>query len=152
MTFGGAPNPSQWSDVSEVIADLANDLVRRSNWDPSVWSAPRQGILRTSEAIENDKGHVQPDKEFVRAFAMSVADPVGDGLAKFDCYLDDLLGVFRDWDRGRRRRQYRSRCISLGGQWTIRHQNPFLETVFWLFQSSLPRQRLRRGRPFSVGR
>ncbi len=31
MTFGGAPNPSQWSDISEVIADLANDLVRRSN-------------------------------------------------------------------------------------------------------------------------
>jgi hypothetical protein len=36
MTFGGAPNPSQWSDVSEVIADLANYLARRSDWDPSV--------------------------------------------------------------------------------------------------------------------
>ncbi len=31
MTFGGARNPSHWSDVSEVIADLANGLVRRSN-------------------------------------------------------------------------------------------------------------------------
>ena len=27
MTFGGAPNPSQWSNVSEVITYLANDLV-----------------------------------------------------------------------------------------------------------------------------
>jgi hypothetical protein len=58
ITFGGAPNLSQWSDVSEVIGDLANDLMRRSDWDPSVWNAPRQGILRTSEAIDNDEGHI----------------------------------------------------------------------------------------------
>ena len=99
MTFGGAPNLSQWSDISEVIANLANDLVRRSNWDPSVESAPRQGILRTSEALDNNKGHVQPDEDFGRAFAMLVADPVGDELAKFDCNLDNLFGVFRDRDR-----------------------------------------------------
>jgi hypothetical protein len=34
MTFGGAPNPAQWSDISEVVTDLANDLVRRNDWDP----------------------------------------------------------------------------------------------------------------------
>ena len=34
MTFGGSPNPAQWSDVSEEVTDLANDLVRRSDWDP----------------------------------------------------------------------------------------------------------------------
>jgi hypothetical protein len=62
MMFGGAPNPSQWSDILEVIADLANDLVRRSDWDPGAWSAPRQGILRTSEAVDNDKGFVRPDE------------------------------------------------------------------------------------------
>ena len=28
MTFGGAPNPSQWSDISEVVTDLANDITR----------------------------------------------------------------------------------------------------------------------------
>jgi hypothetical protein len=79
MTFGGAPNPSQWSAISEVIADLANDLVRRSDWDPGAWSAPRQGILRTSEAVENDRGYVRPGDEFGKAFAMSVEDPVTDG-------------------------------------------------------------------------
>ena len=83
-----------------MIADLANDLMRRSDWDPSVCSAPHQGILWTSEALDNDEGHVRPDEEFGRAFAMSVADPVGDGLAKFNCYLNDLFGVFpRDRDR-----------------------------------------------------
>ena len=99
MTFGGAPDPLHWSNISEVIADLANDLVRRSEWDQSVWSAPRQGILRTSEALDNEKGHVQLDEEFGRAFAMSVKDPVGNGLAKFECYLDNLFEVFRARDR-----------------------------------------------------
>ncbi len=94
MTFGGAPNPSQWSDISEVITDLANDLVRRSDWDPAVWSAPQQELLRTSEAVDNNKGHVYPGDEFGKAFAMSVEDPVDDGLAKFECYLNDLFGVF----------------------------------------------------------
>ncbi|KAI2509947.1 hypothetical protein MHU86_4512 [Fragilaria crotonensis] len=94
MTFGGAPNPSQWSNISEVITDLANHLVRRSDWDPTVWSAPQQKILRTSEAVDNDRGHVDPGDEFGKAFTMSVEDPVDDGLAKFECYLDDLFGVF----------------------------------------------------------
>jgi hypothetical protein len=53
----------------------------RSNWNPGVWSASRQGILGTSEALDNDQGFVRPDEEFVKAFAMSVKDPVGDGLA-----------------------------------------------------------------------
>ena len=66
MTFGGAPNPSQWSDISEVITDLANDLVRRRDWDPTVWSAPQQKILRTSEAVDNDKGHVNPGDDVSR--------------------------------------------------------------------------------------
>jgi hypothetical protein len=97
MTFGGAPNPSQWSNVSEVIVNL----VRRSDWHPSVWSAPHQGLLRTSEAVDNDEGYVRLDEEFGEAFAMSVEDPVDDGLAKFDCYLDALFGVFHAQDRVR---------------------------------------------------
>ena len=99
MTFGGAPNPSQWSDISEVITDLANDLVRRSDWDPAEWNAPQQKVLRTDEAVDNDKGHVFPEDEFGKAFATSVEDPVDDGLAKFECYLDDLFGVFRARDK-----------------------------------------------------
>lgn len=53
-----------------------------------------------SEALDNDKGYVQPDDEFgKKAFTMSVKDPIGDGLAKFECNLDDLFGVF--WARDR---------------------------------------------------
>ena len=41
MTVGGSPNPSLWSDVSEVVTDLANDLVRRSDWDSSRQHTPK---------------------------------------------------------------------------------------------------------------
>ncbi len=102
MTFGGAPNPLQsWSDISEVIANLANVLVRRSDWEPGLCSAPQQGVLRTSESVHNNKDYVRPDNEFRSAFAMSVEDPVCDVRAKFECYLDDLFGVLwaQDWEK-----------------------------------------------------
>ena len=102
MTFGGAPgapNPSQWSDILEVIANLANDLVRRTDWDPAVWTAPQQKVLRTSKAVDNDEGHIHPGDEFGKAFAMSVEDPVDNGLATFECYLNNLFGVFRAQDK-----------------------------------------------------
>ena len=51
-----------------------------------------------SKAVDNDEGHVHPGDEFGKAFAMSVEDPVDNGLAKFECYLDDLFGVFRARD------------------------------------------------------
>ncbi|KAI2501553.1 hypothetical protein MHU86_12930 [Fragilaria crotonensis] len=56
MTFGGAPNPSQWSDVSEMITDLANDLVRRDDWDPSVYHSPHQHLLDTEGQWTMTKG------------------------------------------------------------------------------------------------
>jgi hypothetical protein len=45
LTFGGAANPSQWSDVSEMAFDLANDLVRNPGWDPSLHASPHQHLL-----------------------------------------------------------------------------------------------------------
>jgi hypothetical protein len=27
LTFGGSANPSQWSDLSELLFDLANDII-----------------------------------------------------------------------------------------------------------------------------
>ena len=44
LTFGGtvsgAANPSQWSDRSEMICDLANDLVRHPDWSPDLCPSP----------------------------------------------------------------------------------------------------------------
>ncbi len=50
MTFGGSSNPSLWSDVSEVVTDLANNLVRRSDWDPTRHHSPHQPLLESDRA------------------------------------------------------------------------------------------------------
>ena len=33
LTFGGAPNPNIWSDLSESITDLANALLQCQAWN-----------------------------------------------------------------------------------------------------------------------
>ena len=100
LTFGGAPNPSQWSDVSEVAVDLANDLVRRNDWDPTVWSAPQQYLLSSDKAVDCNTGTLRGDERFSKAAEMLVAYPVEDAKPMFECYLDDLFGVSREADRG----------------------------------------------------
>ena len=103
LAFGGAPseNPSQWTDVSEVAVDLANDLVRRDDWDPTLWSAPQQQLLTSAKAVDCDAGVVKDDDDFGEAAEMSVVYPVEDAKPMFDCYLDDLFGVSRAADRAR---------------------------------------------------
>jgi hypothetical protein len=95
MTFGGAPNPAQWSDVSEVVTDLANDLVRRNNWDPQQFKFPHQALLSTDEAVDNDRGEIRPDEVFAEPEYFAVDEPE-DNLARFDCYLDDIFGAFME--------------------------------------------------------
>jgi hypothetical protein len=94
MTFGGAPNPALWSDISEVITDLANDLVRRPDWDPTALHSPHQGLLESDRAVDCDAGLIQPDDGFSPAFEMSVPYPDDDEDVRFDCYLDDMFGAF----------------------------------------------------------
>ena len=96
LTFGGAPNPSQWSDVSEVAVDLANDLVRRDDWDPTVWSAPHQHLLTSDKAVDCDAGTVRSDDNFGEAAKMSVVYPVEDVKLMIECYLDNLFGVSKE--------------------------------------------------------
>ena len=101
LTFGGAPNPSPWSDVSGVAVGLANDLVRRDDWDPEILWAPQQSLLNSSDAVDCDEGKVEEGDAFGEAFEMAVTFPVEDARPIFDCYLDDLFGVARERDRAR---------------------------------------------------
>jgi hypothetical protein len=95
MTFGGSTNPAQWSDVSEVVTDLANDLVRWNGWDPQQFKSPHQALLLTDEAVDNDRGEIRPDDAFAEPEFFAVDEPEDD-MARFDCYLDDIFGAFMD--------------------------------------------------------
>jgi hypothetical protein len=83
--------------VSEVVADLANDLVRRLKWDAALMKCPHQEALISDRAVDSDSGFVQADDSFGVAYPMSVVFPSDEG-PRFECYLDDLFGVFREKD------------------------------------------------------
>jgi hypothetical protein len=87
--------------VSEVAVDLANDLVRRPDWEPEEWSAPQQALLESAEAVDCDEGKIVSSDDFGDAAEMSVVFPDADYGPMFDCYLDDLFGVSRERDRAR---------------------------------------------------
>jgi hypothetical protein len=101
LTFGGSPNPSLWSDVSEVVTDLANDLVRRSDWDPTRHHSPHQPLLESDRAKDDDADGSLVEEGFRCSHFFAPDYPIEDILPRFDCYLDDIFGAFYGCDRAR---------------------------------------------------
>jgi hypothetical protein len=42
LTFGGSPNPPTWCAFSEMVTDLANELLLCAEWDPRTLTSPAQ--------------------------------------------------------------------------------------------------------------
>ena len=93
MTFGGSPNPSEWSEVSEVVTDLANDLARRLDWDPNLHCSPHQGLLNSKAAVDNDEGHVRREYPFEKAQTLAVNYPDSDDFPRYERYIRRLVFV-----------------------------------------------------------
>jgi hypothetical protein len=91
MTFGGAPNPSQWSDVSEMATNLANDLVCHGRWDHTTQTSPHQHI-------PNEKVRWELDDVPITAASELAVDLMDDDWPKADCYIDDIFTTFLEYD------------------------------------------------------
>ena len=81
-----------------MITDLADDLVRRTDWDPKLHHSPHQHHLASDEAVDNDKGAVDKTSAFGKADFFAANYPIDDDLPRFDCYLDDIFGAFEQRD------------------------------------------------------
>jgi hypothetical protein len=46
LTFGGSPCPNEFCVVSDICADLANDLMRCPDWSPDVTHSPHASLLK----------------------------------------------------------------------------------------------------------
>jgi hypothetical protein len=88
MTFGGAPNPSQWSDVSEMACDLANDIVRHPGWNPVVQVSPHQDLLASKYSS------APKDTPFAQSLPVFVKVPC-DGHPTAENFIDDQFMAFR---------------------------------------------------------
>jgi hypothetical protein len=89
LTFGGSPNPSRWSDLSEMGCDLANDLIRDPTWTPQEFVK----YLPTTVPIPNRGDTTTP---FQPAKPMAVAVPSNDE-GKCDVFIDDYLLMTPDF-------------------------------------------------------
>jgi hypothetical protein len=91
LTFGGASNPSQWSDISEMATDLANNIVRDDGWDPDTHVSPHQDLLKDEIKFED------LSIPLVQADELAVDIPAEDH-PKSDCYIDDIFTAFLETD------------------------------------------------------
>ena len=87
LSFGGSPNPPTFCEFSELLTDLANELLA-ARIDPEEASSPTV-----------DQSHVEPvteyddDEPFAAGIAPAVEVPTP-VTARVDCFVDDLILIF----------------------------------------------------------
>ena len=84
LTFGGAPNPYKWSEISESVTDLSNALLNCEDWDASVYFSPLQSKIPSVD--------VNNDNNFAQALPLSIQTEHNNS-GKIDCYIDDTTTI-----------------------------------------------------------
>jgi hypothetical protein len=95
MTFGGSPNPPTWCLFSEMVTDLANEILQCKTWDYKKLHSPAQPHV--PEPV------LRPESEPLgQAIPMAVhIPPIPEGRA--DGFIDDIIVVARDTEENRTR-------------------------------------------------
>ena len=88
LTFGGSPNPPTWCAISEIVTDLANELIWCTDWDPDT-------TFSTMMSTTNPPKRMSPSIPFARARPMAVRLP-SVTLGRADVFVDDIIHVFPD--------------------------------------------------------
>ena len=96
LPFGAAAGPSVYSVVSEMIFDLANDLVQESSWDHTSFQSPHSDKLSTP-CIGDASG------PFTTALPLFVQIPYRE--IAYDGYIDDIIAMALDLSDNVRRSQ-----------------------------------------------
>ena len=81
MPFGSTCGPIRYSDISESIFDLANDLIEDNTWDPSTFHSPISTKLDKPEKL-------QEEIPFAKAKELDVEIPSRETVV--DGYIDDI--------------------------------------------------------------
>ncbi|GKY96663.1 hypothetical protein MPSEU_000625900 [Mayamaea pseudoterrestris] len=89
MTFGGSPCPTIFSDLSEMVTDAANWLVRDAAWNPEQLQSRFIEHITTTPVVYPD---ASTPFALARPTTVNALIPV-DGLPFFDVFLDDHLGL-----------------------------------------------------------
>jgi hypothetical protein len=88
LTFGGTPCPNEFCVISEICADLGNDILQSPSWDPAVLHSPHTYHL----PLEKDQEDNSP---FSQALPLDVFIPP-DINGRIEIYIDDGITVIPD--------------------------------------------------------
>ena len=95
LMFGGAPCPPLWCAMSELIADLANDILACPSWNPEEVHSPHKNEIPPAKLLADNI-------PFAPALPADVSvPPLAHG--KVDCYIDDLIPVVLHSDQNTER-------------------------------------------------
>jgi hypothetical protein len=87
LTFGGSPNPSEFSTISEMITDLSNIVLQHRDWNPATLHSEFNSLVQENPRL------LEPDIQFAEA-----REPLMDWeLSDFgatDVYIEDIFNVF----------------------------------------------------------
>jgi hypothetical protein len=59
LTFGGSPCPTEFCPISELCANLANDLLHCKEWNPSLLASPNATRIKTPILLDETKEFAQ---------------------------------------------------------------------------------------------
>ena len=90
LPFGGAPCPSDFCVISDVITDTINDLMENQAWIPADVHSNYVSHIPAAIAIKDDI-------PFVQGRPLSVTLPANDNGAA-DCFVDDIITIAVDVD------------------------------------------------------
>ena len=88
LTFGGSFCPPAWTAISEMMTDLANDILHCPDWDPNESHSPMQDDLPTPRPLPDDI-------PFAKALPTAIrSHPATWGTV--DSFIDDFIAVVPD--------------------------------------------------------
>jgi hypothetical protein len=87
LPFGSLPAPAEFSQLSDVIFDLANDLIECDEWDPIKHPAPLASHIPTTKRLKN--------LTFTKALEPDVKLP-NNMKSTCDGYIDDGIAIVLD--------------------------------------------------------
>jgi hypothetical protein len=99
FTFGGSPNPSEFSVLSEMIADLANVLIQDPGWSPRELHSPFVSLTENKPSLEPSNVPFAKSRQLLVDWELN-------NLGATEAYIDDIFTVFpcksmKQFERGR---------------------------------------------------
>ncbi len=88
LTFGGAPCPNELCIISEICADLGNDILRSPSWNPRMLHSLHTITLPLEDKTED----ISPS---IEGLPLDV-DILPDTYGKIEMYIDDRIPVIPD--------------------------------------------------------